>query len=517
VNTIAAHQTAQGHTAAGCRRSSCSGSGRASSDAGSADTVTLSFLHTNDLHAQLTPEIRRDSKTGGMAFLAGEVDRERARNRDNTLLLDSGDFLTGTGFSALLGVKPMAAVMDAMGYDYVALGNHDFDMGRKELKDVLEKASFQALDSNVEDDSTGGAFIADPVGNAYALRNVGGVKVGIIGLSTPDTCLTENSGNIEGLSIGDPAGQARSDIAALKKSGADMIVVLSHLGLQNDRKLADEVKGIDIILGGHSHDMTEKAVMEGSTCIVQEGCKGSHLGRVDVTFEPAVRKISNIDYRAIPVSPETCRPDSTVRELVDSYAAEVSGTVSRKLGETMTALKRSGSKDSPVGNLAADAVRSGTAAEIALLPGSLFRRDHQAGAVTMGDLLDLVPYSGHIVTMSLSGEQLIRIIGRSVEYAEPGREKSRMLQISGLTVRYDPEGKAGGRLIQVLHNGRPVSPEQQYSVATVDFLAEGGLGYRSFKNGPSLDSGSTIRDFMADYIEKHSPVCPSSTGRISAA
>ncbi len=485
-------------------------------DSAPSESVTLRFLHTNDLHAQLIPSNIDGVQSGGMACLASQVKKERAGMEDSTVLLDSGDSLSGSNFSAILEGKPMVKIMNAMGYDYAILGNHDFDFNKEGLIKSLSKASFQTLATNVLDDTKSSIFFSNPHGSAsVALREINGVKVGFLGFSTDETFLTEDKENLKDLSINNPVEETRKCVSYLKKNGFDIIVALSHLGLEQDKKLAEKIPEIDMIFSGHTHDVTAEPVKVGNTLIVQEGCKGSYLGAMDVSFNKNSGKIEDTKYRLIPINPSTIEPDRKVGALIAKYQGQINEVIEQQVGEAEIPLTRSGHTDSTLGNLVADAMKEKAGAEIALIHSGFFRRNQPAGNVTMGDLIDIMPYNLNLVKTRLTGAQLHSIIERSVENADPEREKSKMLQVSGLSVRYDAKAPDGKKVMEILFQGAPLDPHREYKVATADFLARGGLGYHFFKKGTNNESKTLLRDVVAEYLLQHKTVSPEAGKRIS--
>jgi 2',3'-cyclic-nucleotide 2'-phosphodiesterase (5'-nucleotidase family) len=480
------------------------------------ETVTLRFLHTNDIHAQLTPHTVDGVKSGGMAYLASQVKKERAGMEDRTFLVDSGDCLSGTNVSALLGGEPMVKIMNAMGYDYVILGNHDFDFKYEGLANSLNQASFLTLVTNVFDDRTSELFRSNPSGCAsVGIREIDGVKVGILGFSTNDTYLTQDRSTLRDLHIEDPVEKAQRAIYFLKMQGADVIVGISHLGLEEDRKLAEQISGLDIIFSGHTHDATAEPVKAGNTLIVQEGCQGSHLGAMDISYNRKTKQIEKTQFRQIPIDPSKIEPDNEIEELVSNYQKQVRERLEMEVGEAAVPLTRSGHIDSAIGNMVADAMREKTGSEIALIHSGFFRRNQTEGNITMGDLIDIMPYDLQLVNTVMSGKNLQAIIERSVEWADPTREKSKMLQVSGLTIRYDKDAPQDRKAVEVLCGGEPIDPYRTYQVTTSDFLASGGIGYHQFKRGSTVYCGCLVRDAVSDYLQSHGNISPESGKRIS--
>jgi 2',3'-cyclic-nucleotide 2'-phosphodiesterase (5'-nucleotidase family) len=450
-----------------------------------------------------------------MAHLAAAVDKERKGREDSTLLLDAGDSLAGSGIATVFAGKPMVDIMNAMKYDFITLGNHDFNWSKPELEALLAKAQFQITDSNVFSSDAHSPFLMAPLtNNVVGKKEVNGVKVGIIGLTTPDAYLTENPRNLEGLDITDPREEVKSNIRELKKWGADIVVVLSHLGLDKDRELAQGTEGIDIIFGGHTHEELKEAVKVGGTTIVQAGALGADLGRVDVDFDKVTRKIRSIGYRLIPIRTEEIKPDDKVGTIVGGYMKKAEALLAKPVVELEAPLSRSGHLDSSCGNLVADAMREEMNTDIAFVNSGFLRTDKDRGVLTKGDLLDVLPFNTDVVTMKLKGKDILSILEQSVSSADATREKSKMLQVSGLQVGYDIEAPPGRRLGHVFHDGMPLDPEKEYSVATIEFLARGGLAYNQFKDKPYEDGGINARDLVGFHIFDKGKVAPLTDGRI---
>jgi len=463
------------------------------------EEVKLTIVHTNDLHSMIMPFSEEDEeKVGGFARIAALLKRIRNEN-ENVLFLDAGDLLAGSeriyqvnyslplwGYRGLLEVE----LMNQMGLDAMVLGNHEFDFGVRWLERLLEEAKFKVLSANSfyrfkpDVEGRNGEAIVDP----YAFFVFNGVEVAVIGLTTP--IYIKSSQVLVKFPFPAEIPEILSKELPHLKENADLIVVLSHLGIENDRKLVREVDGIDLIVGGHSHTETPEPMREGKTLIVQAGEYGKKLGKMDIVMEDG--KIVSYDYRLIPVD-EKIEPDKRVQQLIQNK--EVIGEI---FGNSLVS---SCQEQSTLGRFTADAMCWFTGADVALLNSGLVKGELKKGIIRADDFFKVFwPYrvrrlgpekdltekqliemvkkqreerslplgsiSGKsdglesVVLLELIGEELLEVINRSNE--QVGTDN--YLQISGI----DLESR------EIYYN---LIPGKKYKVAVNLSLALGKGGY----------------------------------------
>jgi 2',3'-cyclic-nucleotide 2'-phosphodiesterase (5'-nucleotidase family) len=406
----------------------------------------VTLLHTNDLHGHIDSWQGWEGdlagkRIGGADRLATAIAQVRAvRGRDNVLLLDAGDTIGDTLLAELTKGQAVLEVMRALRYDAMTLGNHEPDFGAEILRQYIAGSSFPVLAANVRSATTD-ELIARP----SMIKDVAGVKVGVIGLAYPNTPWTTAKKNVAGLRFeADSAAIARRYVADLRSSGAALVVVLSHLGLAPDRDLAAAVDGIDVIVGGHSHNRMSQAMRVGRTYIVQAGAHGSDLGRLDLVLDrdgtvvEARRELITLDHARVPADP-------AMRELVQRLAAPHRGATTEMLGVATGTVARAQTlagneprkrdEQSPADSLFADILRDETGSDIALLPGVGYGVAIPKGPVTASDLRNLVPHPTKVVTLTITGRQLRAILEQSVEntYTEdPLQKVGGIIQVSGV-------------------------------------------------------------------------------------
>ncbi|MCI0636073.1 MAG: metallophosphoesterase, partial [Actinobacteria bacterium] len=296
----------------------------------------LTILYFNDLHGHLVPFTREGDTTavGGAARMATMIRRVRAENEppgQPTLLLNGGDVFQGTPLSSVFKGEPDFAFMNMVGVDAMVLGNHEFDFGIEVLESRMREARFPILAANVRRKS-GGTPFAQP----YVLRRLSnGVRVAIFGLLTDDTPETTDPINVTPLTFVDPLVTAASYVPALRDS-ADLILVVSHMGVQTDRLLADEFEDIDVIVGGHDQLLIRRPMEQDDVLVTQAEGYGLYLGRLDLEVDgDEVELLADTLYPITADVPD----DPQVAELVDAYERRLDAELGRPMGELATALE----------------------------------------------------------------------------------------------------------------------------------------------------------------------------------
>lgn len=474
-------------------------------------TVPFTLLHMNDLHGHILPyldkTVREDTKVSGAAFFASVIERERAANPEGTLLLSAGDMFQGTPISNVFQGEPVIEIMNALRFDAMTLGNHEFDWGRDALDKLRTRAVFPFLAANIV--GPGGGVLEGT--KPYAMLKRRGIDIAVIGVTTPETRYATKPAHVADLTFLDPVAVLPEMIGKVRGEGAGLVIVLSHLGLEADQELARKVAGIDVIVGGHSHTAVTEPVRIDNTLIVQAGYYGIYVGVLGLEVDPETRKLTGYSTRDVlrPVlAGVEASSDPAVAALVERYAEKVKSEFARVVGSSEVDLLRQPMAESNVGNLIADAMREAGGADIGLQNGGGIRADLPAGDITLEQLYTLLPFDNVVVTMTLKGEHIREILETS------GEQQTKILQISGLSVEYDLNRPAGSRVVQATVKGDPLRPDALYRVATNDFLVAGGDRFTAFKNGFDLVYGDPLRDVVAAYLKKYSPVKPAIENRI---
>jgi 5'-nucleotidase len=498
-------------------------------------TTRLALLHLNDFHSRHEPvaasgaacDAGRGPCFGGSARIAAAIAAARteavAAGRAH-LTLDAGDQFMGSLYYTQHRGAAEAAVQTAYGCEAMALGNHEFDNGPEVTGRYADRVRFPLLAANL--DTAAEPALAGKI-RPFALFRRGGARIGVIGLITPDTPVISSPG--PRLLFTDPAEAAERAIHAIRREGPAMVLLLSHLGLRQDLRLARELAGVDVIIGGHSHTLLANG-LEGAegpapllaegrdrpVRIVQAGANGRHLGRLDLDLAADGRAVAHA-AKVVELGADLPE-DPAVAAIVARFGTTLGEVRARLLGHAAAAFDnacRTG--ECALGNLIADAMLAAVAgAEIALQNGGGIRAGLAAGPITYGDILTILPFGNTLATLGLRGADIRAALENGL--SQPGA--GRFPQVAGLRFVWDPAAPPGLRLgpVEVRREGRwePLAPERVYRVVTNNFLRRGGDGYTVLRDAAQdpYDAGPLLEEVVAAHIAATSPLRPVLEGRI---
>jgi 5'-nucleotidase/UDP-sugar diphosphatase len=481
----------------------------------------LVVLHTNDTHGHPVKFLQYPAPdVGGLPARATVVNRIREQHR-NVLVLDAGDLNTGRLESNLFKARPDLESYNYIGYDAMAIGNHEFDNPIGVLKEQMELATFPFISANVK--TKGGEHLAEP----YIIKEVDGLKVAIFGLTTKETELIGNQENTRDLVFEDEIEVAKSLMPELRRK-ADLIIALVHLGIydsssKGSKRLAYEVSGIDLIVDGHSHTRLDTPIVVThpltghNTPIVQAWKWGLILGKVDLFVQN--KRVIDCRFEAIPINLKEVekRPDGAkvyhfigeeipedpkLLDLLEPYVAKAESVLFKVIGQAEATFFYDGvrEEENPLGNLVADSMLWCTkylGADFALQNGGGIRADLPEGRLTESMIYEALPFDNTVVVLTLDGKRVQSLF----EYmATISSGQGGFPQVSrGVSMTIDMSKK---KCTQVMINGKPLDTSRTYKIATNSYLAAGGDGYRIFlKAIDAYDSSMFQRDVLIEYIE----------------
>ncbi len=475
------------------------------------EAAELVVLHTNDLHGQLDPlppspvsPVLRGKPVGGYAHIATmvrKVRRECEQRKATFLLTDGGDLYQGTPIGNESRGAAVVEAMNLLSYDAVAVGNHEFDFGLANVERLVERARFPFLAANMAAKRGALAKVRPYVLLSPPRTPCRIALIGLITTTTPDIT-TRGLGDL--VAFSDPLPVVR---ALLQEVEADLFILVTHIGRDEDRALAAAVPGIDLILGGHSHTPICEKV--NGTLIVQTHSRGMSLGRADLRVDPDGWKVVAAEGQLLPVDPTATAPDAQVGEVIARYGKELDARLGKVVGTLAAPLRReAGLGSSTAGNWMADVIRAKGEAEIGITNKGGIRCDLEPGAITAGDIYRLMPFENDIVSMDLTGAQIRALLARHVENGGYPA-----LEWSGLLVE-----ARGSRLGEVRVGDGPLEEGRTYRVATNSFLAAGGDGFHPFRDGRKLvRTGVFVRDALAEALAASSPLTPPPDSRFRLA
>jgi len=479
--------------------------------------VTLTILHTSDIHGRVHPhDALADRDLGeGLARVAAAVKAVRAEGKP-TLLLDSGDTIQGAPTQALVfagrvgdASDPIVRAMNLVGYDAMALGNHEFDFGLPRLEKSRGQARFAWLSANtVRPDG-------QPAFPPYVVREVAGVRVGILGLVTPHVANWESPALLEGLQFGDAVAAARRYVPVIRgKERCDLVVVLTHQGFERDPAngeergdhgenqayaLATEVPGIDFVLGGHAHAVIAPRRL-GTTWVSEPGRWGNTLTRFDVTLEKSGGGWTVMNIKGRNLHMKSVVPDA---ETVAVIAPEHDATM-RALAEELAVLEAPVSargarfRDTGLLDWLHGVQLSAGKAQLSfcsLLPAQL--PDWPAGPLTLRQIWAFYPYENSLLTVEASGKQVRAALKRSAGcVARPSELGRNCDTLEGAEYAIDPSRPEEQRVVFLRRDGRDVADAEIFTVAINSYRASGGGGYPRWKAARRVAETGNIRDLL---------------------
>lgn len=469
------------------------------------DEILLKVLHTNDTHAHTDSHIvsadRETAEVGGLARLTSFVSRTRATHK-NVLLLSAGDVFQGTMFFNFFKGIADFECMNIAGFDAMCLGNHEFDEGPQWLLEALKSVKFDVVNCNV--------VFGDSYRNAagrvkpYVIKEVGGLRIAIIGALTKELFTLVNVKNLIDIKVSDPV-EAVMPIVKKLRPEVDMILILSHMGLKEDLELAELVEGIDLIIGGHSHSMLISPVVlrtsKGKQVVINQAFeKGEFVGEVDMAYSKANKKWRLVEGKLNRMDKSVQR-DETVQKIVSKYGEKIEREVRIAIAETLTPLigdKNSvRAEETNLGNLIADAMLLHSKADMAFINGGGIRTGIPAGKITIEQCINVFPFSNVITKLTIKGSTL-REAFAMVAKARMKGTCGCFLQVSkGVKVKYHE-----GEVVELTLNGQPINDNNLYTVAMSDFTAAGGDGFTMFSSVPErFSDGIKINDILVEYVK----------------
>ncbi|MBO6563748.1 MAG: bifunctional metallophosphatase/5'-nucleotidase [Pseudomonadales bacterium] len=480
----------------------------------------LTLLYTNDIESVYEPvgATWRDDidRMGGMAHLATLI-RQVRNESQNTLLLDAGDIFTGSLSKATQG-KLAFDLYSAMGYDALNLGNHEFEYGWQKLREVMPRARYPVLNANIFYEELDVSF-----GQPFTIREVGGVRVAVLGSMGIDAFNnTIMKSNRMGLMVRSPAEVLQPIIDQIRGE-VDFVVVLTHQnrtapmqtdkeadpevqrGFEEDYELAGTLRGVDMIIGGHSDHGLHEPVRHPATgtYIGMTFGQGMHLGYAKFEVGESIRLVEG---ELIPVDADRVAAANDITDLIEA-ARNANPELKEEIAVMSERVARRYYRESPLGNLLADILRDYTGADLAVFPAGAIRADLEIGPLTKEEVLNVFPFTDKVATVPMKGEKLHALLEKvvSLDYG--------LAQVSGANIVFDRIRPVGERIVSVDIAGGPFDPSRTYEVVTLSFTATGGEGYDMFGEDVVISS-KKVSDVLLDGFRKMKTVVAPQSGRL---
>jgi 2',3'-cyclic-nucleotide 2'-phosphodiesterase (5'-nucleotidase family) len=516
----------------------------AGSDA--AQRAHVVILGTTDMHGRIFPIDYYTNKPDnvGIAKIATLV-KEARKNDPNLLLVDSGDTIQGTPLEYFHNKRnnappdPMMLAMSALHYDAMTVGNHEYNFGLKVLEKARSEAKFPWLSANTYETGVKG----DPTNHftPYIIKEVNGVRVGVLGLTTPGIPNWENVPNYEGLEFKETVSEARKWVPILREhEKVDLVAIAMHMGIEENLRtgiqspsqvpnenaalaIARQVPGVDVILMGHTHQNEPSLVVNG-VLLTQANRWASHLARVDVYLEKNSDGPWHVvarQSRTIPVTEKTAL-DPEIAQLGQPYDKETQDWLGRRIGESMEELTSQDCRfrDTAIIDLIQRVQLEAGKADVSMAACFNPQAHIPKGPVTVRDIAGLYEYENTLVTLELTGQQLKDALEHSARYFrayETGKSLNELVDsripgynfdmAEGVTYTLDITKPFGQRIQSLRFKGQPLSPTQKLRVVTNNYRVNGGGGFTMYKDAPVVyRSSEEVRELIIDWVERHKTI-----------
>ena len=516
------------------------------------DRVQITILGTTDLHGNINPIDYYTNKPDnrGIAKVATLIKRIR-KEQPNVLLIDSGDTIQGSPLESFHGRKnntppdPMMLVMNSLNYDAMAVGNHEYNFGLKVLEKARSEAKFPWLSANTYDQSKQQTHY-----KPYIIKEVAGVKIGILGLTTPGIPNWDNPPNYAGLEFHEPVVEARKWVPILRdQEKADVVVIAMHMGLEEDLStgvmspgqvqheneailIAKEVPGVDVIFMGHTHREVPSLYFNG-VLLTQANHWGRHLARADLYLQKAGTgwRMYAKSARTLP-SDDRVEPDPEVVKIAEPYDRETQAWLSREIGDSPEELTARDARfrDTAILDLIQKVQLDAGKADVSMVASFNPAARIAKGPVSVRDIAGLYVYENTLVVLEVTGQQLKDALEHSAKYFKeyvPGKPASDLVDekipaynfdiAEGVTYDLDISKPIGQRIQNLRFHGQPLSMTRKLRLATNNYRVNGGGGYDMYKNAPVVyRSSEEIRELIIDWVEKNKtvPTKPNNNWRI---
>lgn len=471
----------------------------------------ITILHTNDIHASFTPHeafwVKETPKplVGGMTELSFAVDSLR-KVKEGTLLIDAGDIMTGNPiteytYKGAYG-GALFEMMNRIGYDAWCPGNHDFDIGQDNLRRLTSIAKFPTVSANLVKEQGGVPANNKP----YVILEANGVKVGVIGLTTMVLNQLIVPANYKGMNVL-PAVQTAQKYIDELRGRVDVVAAVTHQGVDDDSVLAANVKGLDVIIGGHSHTRLRHPKRVNGVLIVQTGSNCENLGILDLTLEDG--HIAKSDGNLLQLWYTSGRPVTPLSQFVDSIKTAIDRDYSETLATMKEDLKNTVS-ESALGNFISDAQREAAHADIAFMNTHGIRKNITAGPFTKKDLFEVLPFRNVLVTFPVTGAQIRQIVRHYLE-------KHPAIQTSGIRCTYRRAADGTPEIVTLSVNGAPVSDKKVYKAAANDYLVSEAKRYLGIEASKPTYTSQTLYKVVEQKMRDEKTIRSEVESRITEA
>ncbi|EAP86719.1 MULTISPECIES: bifunctional metallophosphatase/5'-nucleotidase [Croceibacter] len=491
------------------------------------DTLSITVLQTADIHGQLDthPELFWEDENvvfktrGGLANIKTLFARERQKNPNRTIIVDGGDLIQGSGYTALSEGKVMPELIKNMGYDVIIPGNWEVVYGKDVMIDVMQGYDTDVIAQNMYHEKSEELLFP-----AYSVKEIEGVRVGFMGINDPDVPVRQNPIFSKGIAFSSLTNELKKQVDDLKANeDLDVLFLVTHLGVFKQVELANNTisESVDYILGNDTHERVRKPIQGKFAKVTEPGAFGSFVGKLTLHFVDGT--LVSDEYELIDVDPKVFPADTKVQALVDKAKAPYEEHLETVIGYTKTPIYRYLTVENPMDNMITDAARWKTGADISISNGFRFGnpivpKNGKPAPITRANLWNLLPVNEKVKTGKATGNQIKEWLEKEMHNAFSQKPTERfggwLVRFSGMKVNFNSQNERGNRITAITVNGEPMEDDEFYTISAcvrpgdpIDNLCR----MANVKDVEVMDY--TIHEVVEEYLKKKSPVSPTIDGR----
>ncbi|MGX1023539.1 bifunctional metallophosphatase/5'-nucleotidase [Psychroflexus sp. MBR-150] len=491
------------------------------------DTLSITILQTADIHGQLDthPELFWENEKivfknrGGLANIKTLFDQERQKNPNRTIIVDGGDLIQGSGYTALSEGKVMPDIIKNMGYDVIIPGNWEVVYGKEVMMNVMKGYDTQVIAQNMFHDDND-----EPLFPASWVKEIEGIRIGFIGINDPDVPVRQNPIFSKGIGFSGLDDNLKKIVDDFKvNEKIDVLFLITHLGIFKQVELANNsiAEHADYILGNDTHERVREPIQGKYAKVTEPGAFGSFVGKLTLHFVNGV--LVDDDYELIDVDPEVFSADEEIQALVDKAKAPYKAHLETIVGYTNTPIYRYLTVENPMDNMITDAARWKTGADISISNGFRFGnpivpQDGKPAPITRANLWNLLPVNEKVKTGKATGKQIKDWLEKEMHNAFSQNPTERfggwLVRFSGMKVNFNSQNEKGQRINSITVNGESMKDDEYYTISACVRPGDPIDNLCRMPNVKDIEvKDYTIHELVEEYLQKNSPVAPTLEGR----
>ncbi|QTY27674.1 bifunctional UDP-sugar hydrolase/5'-nucleotidase [Flavobacterium sp. CS20] len=491
------------------------------------DTLSITILQTADIHGQLDthPELFWEKEKivfknrGGLANIKTLFDQERQKNPNRTIIVDGGDLIQGSGYTALSEGKVMPDIIKNMGYDVIIPGNWEVVYGKEVMMNVMKGYDTQVIAQNMFHDDN-----EEPLFPASWVKEIEGIRIGFIGINDPDVPVRQNPIFSKGIGFSGLDDNLKKIVDDFKvNEKIDVLFLITHLGIFKQVELANNsiAEHADYILGNDTHERVREPIQGKYAKVTEPGAFGSFVGKLTLHFVNGV--LVDDDYELIDVDPEVFSADEEIQALVDKAKAPYKAHLETIVGYTNTPIYRYLTVENPMDNMITDAARWKTGADISISNGFRFGnpivpQDGKPAPITRANLWNLLPVNEKVKTGKATGKQIKDWLEKEMHNAFSQNPTERfggwLVRFSGMKVNFNSQNEKGQRINSITVNGESMKDDEYYTISVPVRPGDPIDNLCRMPNVKDIEvKDYTIHELVEEYLQKNSPVAPTLEGR----